>query len=460
MQSLIIRGENVLPFILCVILLFLIIIIICLESGFLEHSFVPLFFSICIISPIYLLMNKFVRDKFYSKIFLIAILLHYIVLVFWEILKYHILGFPLPNEHHFYPFTSDNDGALFHSLGVDISKSYSVYTIFQKYTGGLFPKLIGTVYYIFGVNPYIVCIINSIFASLIAPILYFIGQKVLENKSKAKVYSLISILTFSHLINTTVLMRDGYITLFMYLTIFLFYFFYKNLHILYLLLSFCSLFLLYCFRPYASFVLFFALITAWVIPRIKINFNKKIIKTNLITIILIICSPIIIGGILFLLLKISSFMNLFSVEDLIHVREVSYQYGDAEIGFDFGILYSKFFLLPFIVGYFYLFTAPFPWTWTKIARIIYVPDMLILYLFLPSFIKGLLNLFKDKNFFLLTFFFSMLFMFSFYCITLGNAGAIHRLRGPFVPMIYLIAMSNPNKFLSKILYKIQKWRFV
>ena len=460
MQNLVIRGKGIILFFLCAILLFLIIVLTFLEKGFLEHSVMPFVLSSFIIVFIYFLINKFLKDKFYSKIFLYAILLHFIVLVFWEILKYHLLNLPLPNAYHFSSFTSDNDGGLYHSLGVELSK-YDIISSFSKKTaGGLFPKLVAMIYKIFSINPFIVCIFNSVFASLIAPIIYYIGKNVLKDSFSQKIYAFLSIFTFSHLINTTVLMRDGYITIFMYLSIFCFYLFYKRLNILYLILTLCSLYMLYSFRPYASFVIFFALLTAWMFMNLKLNLRNKTIKTNWVSLILILCSPLIVGIILFLLMKISSFMSILSVEDLIQVREAAYQYGDAAIAFDFGALYSKFFLLPFIVGYIYLFAAPFPWMWTKIARIIYVPDMLILYLFLPSFIKCLLNIFKEKNFILLAFFFSILFMFSFYCITLGNAGAIHRLRGPFIPMIYLIAMYRPDKFLNRILCKVQQWRII
>ena len=460
MQSTLVKGKSLIPFFLTLLFTGETILLYFFEQNCPEHSVLPLLISIFIVIPIYLLLNKFIADKFYSKIFLMAIGLHFIVLVFWEILKYHILGFPMPNENHFHPYTSDNDGALYHSLGTEIANLYSLDTLMDKYTGGLFPKIIGIVYKYFGVNPFIVCILNSIVTSLVAPILYFIGLRVLKDMSLAKIYSLLSLCTFSHMLNTTVLIRDGYITIFMYLSILLFYLFYKSLNIFYLLLSSAALYLLYCFRPYAAFVLFFALITSWILLNLKISFKHKKLRANKLGIALIILSPVIVVGLLVILMKMSSFMGIESTEDLVNIREASYQYGGGEIKFDFGALYSKFFLLPYIVGFFYLFTAPLPWTWIKPQRIIYVPDMLILYLMLPSFLKGVKNLFAKKDFFLNAFFFNMIFMFSFYCITLGNAGAIHRLRGPYIPMIYLIAMSSPNKFLSTILNKIQKWRLV
>ena len=47
----------------------------------------------------------------------------------------------------------------------------------------------------------------------------------------------------------------------------------------------------------------------------------------------------------------------------------------------------------------------------------------------------------------------MLLMFTIYCITIGNSGTIHRLRGSYIPipMIYLIATYKPDKILASIL---------
>jgi len=430
-----------------------------LEIEYLEHSFIPLLSSFFIIIPVFLIMNQY-KDKFYSRIFIIAVFMHFIVLVFWEILKYHILNFPIPNENHFYSYTSDNDGALYHSLGIEISSQYNIDVLTENYTGGLFPKITGSFYHIFGVNPFIICVFNSFISSFSAPVLYFIGLKTFISRSYAKIYSLLSICTFSHLINSSVLIRDGYITLFMYLSLMFAYLFYKKPNIFNLLFTIGSLYLLFSFRPYAAAVMAASSVSAWLIMKIKVSLKKGSLSVNKFGLCMLLLFPFIAAGLAVLSIKAAGIYGASNVEDLIDIRNKDYQFGGAEIKYDFNALYSKFILLPYIIGYIYLFLAPFPWTWVKTQRIIYIPDMLMLYAFIPSFIRGLVRMIKYKNYFLAASFFSILFMFSIYCITLGNAGAIHRLRGPFIPMIYLIAMSAPDRFLSRILSRLEKWKII
>lgn len=405
---------------------------------------------------IFILLNKIFKDKFISKIYLISVFLHFSFLLFWHIFKYYLLNYHLPSENNFTPFIIDNDGCLYHSLGVYIANNFSLEILKEKFTGGLFPKIIGILYHFFGHNPFIPCLLNCLISGFTATLFYQIGKITLRNIKNAKIYSLFSIITFAHIMNTTVLMRDGYITIFMYLSLFLSYLLYKSKNIIYFLLTLLSCYSLYLFRPYAAFVIVFAIITTYIVLNVKIKMNKSKLKLNKIGLLLVLLSPLIISILIYFLMQISNFMKIISVEDLINIREASYAYGAAEVTIDFGSLYSKFFLLPFIIGYIYLFLAPFPWEWIYPRRMVYVTDMLALYIFLPSFFRNIRYIFKEKRYFVVTFFFSIVYMFSIYCITLGNTGAIHRLRGIFIPMIYLIAMTHPNKFLDKILNLVKK----
>ena len=456
----ILKNKNIILSILLIAVMFLILITFFLEISSLERVLLPFFIFLFINLGICVLLNKICKDKFVAKIYLISLLLHLIFILFWNIFKYHLLGYCLPTENVFKPFTIDNDGALYHSYGVYISQHFMQKTLTTHFTGGLYPKIVGCMYHYFGINPFIVCLFNLNIGSLVAPIIYLIGKHVFREIEIAKLYSFLSILTFAHIMNTSIMIRDAYITLFMYLSIFLSFIFYKSKNIFYLILTLISLYTLYSFRPYASFVIFFAIVASLIVSKYNFQFKQGVVKSNIYSLVLTILSPIVICIILFLLYLVFSSLNLLSVEDLIEVREISYQYGDAQIAFDFGALYSKFFLLPFIIGYIYLFGAPFPWEWVKPSRIVYVPDMFFLYCFLSSFFKNIKFVLTSKNYLLLISLFSIIFMISIYCITLGNSGAIHRLRGPFIPMIYLIAMSKPDKFLSKILNKIQKWRIL
>ena len=258
--------------------------------------------------------------------------------------------------------------------------------------------------------------------------------------------------------NTSVLIRDAYITLFMYSSVYLSYKFFKSKNIFFLLSTIISLYLLSLFRPYAAYILISAFLVTFVFCNLKSSYKNNRIKISKYSLILYILLPILALLFIFMLKYFFSSITLLksiSVESLIEIRETAYQAGAAEITLDFGAIYSKFFLLPFIIGYIYLFLAPFPWEWIYATRIVYIPDMLILYLFLPSFFKNLKLIVNEKKYLLVCSLLSIIFMFSIYCITLGNSGAIHRLRGPFIPMIYLIALYKPNKMLSKFINLIK-----
>ena len=452
----VLNGNKIIFLILICCLVFLVGTLFCLEIESLDKIILPFLISLLIGTGIFSILNILCRDKFCSKIYLISVLLHFIFILFWQIFKYHILNYHNPTPNIFMPFTVDNDGVLYHSIGVYIAKNFTLSTLQEHLTGGLFPKIIGILYYYFGINPFLPCLLNCLISGFTAIFIYLIGKKTLEDRQTAKIYSILSILTFSHIINTSVLMRDGYITIFMYLSIYLSYLFYKTKNLLFLLLTFVSLYLLYLFRHYAEIIIILEIIATFVIINLNIKMKNNKIKANKLSFLLILFSPLIVTAFIFILIKFSALFKVLSVEDLINIREASYQYGAAEVAIDFGALYSKFFLLPFIVGYIYLFLAPFPWEWISPRKLIYVPDMLILYCFLPSFFKNIKKILVERNYLLVVSLFSIIFMFSIYCITLGNTGAIHRLRGPFIPMIYLIACINPDKTLNKILNVIKK----
>lgn len=455
-----IKGNNIITFILSLALLFLFIILFILEIHNLGRIILPFLIILLISGTAFIIINHFCKDKYTAKIFMIAMLLHFIFLLSWQLIKYYILGFHTPTENKFYSYIIDNDGAVYHDLGVYLAKNITLDILQLKTYGGLFPKIIAFIYNYIEINPFIVSCFNSFISSLSAIVIYLIGKKALPNVQLAKIFAIISIFNFGHLTHTSVLVRDSYIVLFMYLSLYISYYFYKTKNILYLILTLLSLYMLFLFRPYAAFVMIGAIIASFIFCHLEIKFQNKKLKANKLGIVIMLLSPLIIAGIVFLFMKMTTFANILSVEDLIALRDKAYTGSNSDYSWDFFQLYNIFPLLPFIVGYICMFFAPFPWEWVLIRRMIYVPDMFILYSFLPSFFKNIKKSLIEKQYFPVIFFFSIIFMFTIYCITLGNSGTIHRNRAPFIPMIYLIAMSKPDKFLNRILNKIEQWRLV
>ena len=96
-------------------------------------------------------------------------------------------------------------------------------------------------------------IIYSICAGIVAPIIYFIGKITLKDIELSKLYAFFFIITFSFIMNTSTVMRDVYITLFIYLSILLSYLFYKTRNPIHLILTVFSLHCLRLFRPYSIY---------------------------------------------------------------------------------------------------------------------------------------------------------------------------------------------------------------
>ena len=462
-MNFILKQNNILTLVLILCLSFMIGLFFLFEYSIPERIILPILISSIIGGFIFVICNVFFKDKFIAKAYLISVLLHFIFILFWQIIKYYILGLPMPTDYNLSVYISDTDGRLYHFLASYIADNYSA-RINWGYTGGLFPKILATLYFLCGKNPFLGTCLNSIMAGFISIYTYLISKQVLKKQKLCKIYTLFCILCTSFIVNTSVLIRDVYITLFIYLSIYESYNFLENKKIFHGLLMLLSPYLIYLFRPYAAITTLLGIALGYLFKNIKYRTNNKYLKVNKLTGILFILSPIIIVcivlGITYMLNSSMLFVKDLSVETLIDVRETAYAGSASDYPWDFGQLFRIFPLLPFVVGYICLLFAPFPYEWGHIKRLHFVPDMIVLYCFIPSFIKNIKKIFMDKNYYLLVFFFTILCMFTIYSITIGNSGTVHRLRGPYIPMIYLIAMYRPDKFLSKILDKIQSWRII
>ena len=456
MPQLVVENKNILLFILSVILFGLFTIVLILENYIMERIILPFLLSIIISLLIFLFINKICKDKFCSKIFLISILLHFIFILFWQVLKYHILGLHIPTLYSFSDFISDRDAGGYHRDGVYIANNFSVATLSYHFKGGLFPKLVAFFYYYFTANPVIVCLFNGLLGSFTSCIIYLLGRCVL-NYDLAKIYSLFCVFSTSFIVHTSIMIRDSEIMLLTYLSIYLFYKYYTTKKFIYIPLFAISLFLLYSFRAYAALCLIGAFIFAFILSNLKFTKHKNQFKLNKLTLCFIILSPVLIFALLFIL---KTLIFSFSLEDLLSLRENGYAGTSSDYPWTFDSLFRIFPLLPFIVGYLCFLFSPFPYEWFALKRIHYIPDTLILYLFIPSFLRNIKDVILNKHFLLSVYLFAMVIQFFIYSIIVASSGNVFRLRGPFIPMIYLIAMYRPDKFLGRILNKIQQWRIV
>ena len=173
-----INTKHIIPFALTIAIVILFSMLFYFEMRMLDRIILPFLITSFISLIIYYILNKTFEDKFVSKIFLISVLLHFVFILFWQLLKYYGLGLQMPTENIFEGYVSDVDGIKYHALGVNVNKYLNTHhygIFFEKMYGGFFPKMIGVLYHFTGThNPFLFCCLNSLCAGLVATIIYFI----------------------------------------------------------------------------------------------------------------------------------------------------------------------------------------------------------------------------------------------------------------------------------------------
>ncbi len=414
---------------------------------------IPLFIAILFAFLFFYVINKVSKDKFIPKIFLITCLFHFIVAIFIQILKYHILN--LPTLNGVAGIGIDNDNALYQSQAVAILNNF--YYIKES---TLFSVIVAGIYKIFGINEFSACCFNCLISGFISTTIYKLGLNLYNNKFYASMLGYFIAFSFTIAAYTSVLMRDVYIMLLSYLIIYFYYLFYKKKNFLDLLFVFLSFFILCFFRAYAASAVLGACIAAHliIISSLKLKNNKiKINKYMLITMIL--SAVILLLCVIYQeFLRIDYIISLFDMETILEVSEVGYGNANSSFGIN-RVALSKCLPLFLFVGYFCMFFAPFPHQWLlskNIVQAFSASETILLYIFLiPSFFISIVKGFKEKNFIIIAAFLYIFFVFTFYGMILDNSGAVFRGRAPFIPLIYLIALYKPGGLLLKIVNKIE-----
>ncbi len=408
---------------------------------------VPLIVGCIFVFLFSLILYKFNTDKFVPKIFIITSLFHFIVAVFIQVLKYGILD--LNSYYGFSAIGIDDDGWLYHSLAINKLEN-------KVSEGPFFSEVVYYIYKVFGINEFNVCVVNSILSGFIPVVIYSLSKKIYNNNLYSKVLAYIIAFSLTVAAYTTVLMRDVYIMLFSYLIIFYYYKFQVNFSYLNLCKTVIFFVLLCMFRAYAAAAVLSACVVAHLVKLAKFKIRKNIISINKYSLLLIILiSVLLIFCIVFnSYLKLDYIISLFDMEKILEVSEIGYGGANSSFGVNRTAL-SHCLPLFLAFGYFCMFFAPFPHQWLlsrNVVQAFSAPETIILYIFLiPSFFKGMVKGFKEKKFIVMASALYIMFVFTFYGMILDNSGAVFRGRAPFIPLIFLIAVYTPGKFLTKVL---------
>ena len=434
---------------LLIIILFILMIVLPIIS-------IKLDFYLCIFtvftSLIYIVLNKFCKDSFIPKIYLTTTLFHFLVVIFLNILKYHILN--LPTIDGIAWIGIDNDNITYNAQAIKILNGDNSSFLFYSY-------LVSYIYRIFGISEIPVCFVSALISGFIPIILYKITKKIILDQNIIKLFSYIIAFSFTIAAYTSVMMRDVYIMLFSYLIIYLYSVFQEHRKILYLFLTLICFVLLCLFRAYAGIAVLGACICTHLYKVSYMKFKNKKLKINKYMIISAILSLCILVSIIIFqsFLKIDYIISLFDMETILKVSEVGYGGANSSFGID-RIALAKCLPLFLLVGYACMFFAPFPHQWLlskNIVQAFSASETILLYIFLlPSFFIGIYKGFKNKNFIIIASFLYILFVFTFYGMILDNSGAVFRGRAPFIPLIYLISFYYPKGVLYKIICKFIK----
>ncbi len=460
-----------------IILMILFVMLSFLLGGtFLEKAFIPGSLAYIIAIFITFALYKNFNDKFISKIFFITFIVRIITALTIYIIKYYILN--LPGE--VVGVGIDDDNALYHNMGKFIAENFenlspqfylsflgitesSITFDYSMYSYNLYSLIVGILYKLFGINELVACLFNCFISSFVSIIVYLIGKSTFENIKDAKLIGYITAFSLTVSAYSSVEMRDVFIVLFSYLSIYFSYFSLIKKRKSSFILLIISLFLLSQFRGYAAIAIIFSIIFAFLFVKFKFKLKKNsVIALNLNSIIFLSILPVIIIFLLFSqkVIGLEYVLSLMDTETLLKISEEGY--GNATSSFNIDRLaLSKCMPLFLLVGYFCMIFAPFPIHWIMVRNVVQAFsafEMIIYYIFIiPSFFTGIIKSLKDKNYLLIVSIFYILGIYSFYGLILDNAGAVFRGRAPFIPLIFMICLYNSKGLLYKIKSQIIKY---
>ena len=396
------------------------------------------------------ILDKYNNDKFVPKIYLITCLFHFLVSIFIQILKYKILNLPV-TSYGFAMIGIDNDGQLYHSEAIDMLEH-------RASGGAYYSYLVFGIYKLLGINEFTVCTINCILSGFIPIIIYRLSKSIIKPRIYIKILSYIVAFSFTIAAYTTVLMRDVYIILFSYLIILSYYKFQKRYDVLNLCLVLLFFLILCFFRPYAAGAVLGACVVSHFVKLAKLKIRKSSISINKYTFLLLGIFVILMSICIYFgsYLRLDYIVSLLDMDTILKVSEEGYGSANSSFGVD-RVALSHCPPLFLLFGYACMFFAPFPHQWLlshNIVQAFSASETIILYIFLiPSFFKGVIKGFKEKNFIIMTSSLYIFFIFTFYGMIIDNSGAVFRGRAPFIALIYMISFFTPHGLLKKLILK-------
>ncbi|MBI4620226.1 MAG: glycosyltransferase family 39 protein [Desulfobacterales bacterium] len=338
----------------------------------------------------------------------------------------------------------DNDGVGYDLNGWYIAQRYNagleIDPLFYLIEGNLGWTLtpyhfwVARVYQVIGRSPLSLFFINSFASALVIIFIYSMAKQLLDKKAA------ILCAAFAGFFPSLILwsaqnLKDPIINLMLCLVFFLWLRIIRKFKIFYLLLSIFPLYVLYklspLFIPCLVLTFFFSLITIlYGARKKKIQFLFMAIGLTAASITVIYFSNLLEP----LVIKLTGETTILKF--IAEGRRLK-AYGNLAImpGFSMSNPMDALLFLPIALTYAWF--SPFPWQIGSVAQITALPEMLLFYLLVPPFLKGISYCWKNKFRETFPLIFFMVFIMLMLGYVEGNSGTLFRHKSPILCLIFI-----------------------
>jgi len=312
------------------------------------------------------------------------------------------------------------------------------------------------VYFFTDSNIIVILLINSLAASFVGLIVYFIAERIFGNRA-AIISALVITFWPSFVLWSTQNGKDTLIAFFLCSLVLAFININKGLKISFIPLAFISAYLLIKLQFYVAIVFFCVALPGFLVALsiYKRYPRKKVVV--LITLIVTLVALMVFYGknpfdkakkLLELTFARANTQSISRVLEYHHrVRTI-----DAKSAFllnaDYSSLYKILLSLP--IGLLYVMFAPFPWQASSILWLLTMPEMLLWYILFPLTFRGMIISFKQKSSESILIILLVFSLWVLWALVEGNMGIMFRHRSISLPLYFIftgagIIGGNKNK---------------
>jgi 4-amino-4-deoxy-L-arabinose transferase-like glycosyltransferase len=331
---------------------------------------------------VFFLKKQEMWGEFLIKIFVAAFLVRMVVATI--IYTYNLQPFFGEDSlvHEFHGFT-------LYQYWQDIVKELPYYLKDWNKPWGLH-YLIAATYSITGRSALTIQFFSGFCGSLIAVLIFFTTYSIFRNTRAAKIAALLTAFSPAMIIWSSQIMKDGFVTFFVVLTIYFLLKLQKKFSWFYLAFLLFALFGIFSIRFYIFYFAALACIGSFVFG------SERILANNIRW--LVIMTVLLIGMSYAGVLSIGTeqLEKLSDLESLQYSREVLARGASSGFSENTDITTTTGAVTALPIGFLYLMLAPFPWHFGSLRASLPLPEMLIWWALIPSLIVGFIYTVRNR----------------------------------------------------------------